>query len=309
MKRATFSIITLAGRGYSLRVLKSRKGLLAIPLTVILILFMSHGAAAQPDDDKWQFSITPYLWAPTIINANLGFDIPPSAIVLASPNVDIGSDFFENLDFAFMISGEVRKKKWSVFTDLIYLDLESENTTVKSVNFMGPGVLPRRPPVTVGAGLDAGSNASLEGLLWTLAVGYTLVKAKQGTLDLFGGFRYFGIEATVDWRLNATIDGPIGGHVFDRSGTISQSEDLWDGIIGVRGRINLGKSNWFIPYYLDIGAGTTDLTWQGLLGIAYAFKWVELKLEYRHLYYDTAEDKLIDDIGFSGPGLGATFRF
>ncbi len=52
MKRTAFSIITLAGRGHSLRVLKSRKGVLAIALTVILILFMSHGAAAQPDEDK-----------------------------------------------------------------------------------------------------------------------------------------------------------------------------------------------------------------------------------------------------------------
>ena len=77
----------------------------------------------------------------------------------------------------------------------------------------------------------------------------------------------------------------------------------------MRGRINLGNSNWFIPYYLDIGAGTTDLTWQGLLGIAYTIKWVELKLAYRHLYYDSAEDKLIDDLYFSGPAFGVTFRF
>jgi len=195
-------------------------------LTVVLIFFMSHGAAAQPDDDKWQFSITPYFWLPTSVDGNLGFDIPPRAIAIAGPNVGIGSDFLENIDFALMLSGEARKKKWSVFTDLIYLDLSVEEATIKSVNFRGPGLIPRRPPVTVRAGLDAGSNASLEGFVWTLAGGYTLVKAKQGTLDLLGGFRYFGIEATVDWRLRATIAGPLGGQVFARSGSISQSEDI-----------------------------------------------------------------------------------
>ena len=161
----------------------------------------------------------------------------------------------------------------------------------------------------IGAGLDTGTKSSLKGTLWTLAPGYSLVQAKPGTLDLFGGFRYFGVEASVDWRLRATIAGPLGGQVLARSGTISQSEDIWDGIVGVRGRINLGNSNWFFPYYLDIGAGSSDFTWQGLLGVAYAFKWGEIKLACRHLYYDMEEDKLLEDMRFSGPALGATFRF
>ena len=306
MKRTTFSIITLAGRGYSLRVLKSQKGVLAAVLTVVLIFFMSHGAGAQQDDDKWHFAITPYLWLPNI-DGTLAFAIPPG--LNSSPNVKVGpSDYLENLDFAFMIAGEMRKKRWSIFTDLIYLDFSSEESTAKSANFVGPGVLPRRPPVEIGAGLDVGTESSLKGLLWTLATGYSLVQAKQGTLDLFGGFRYFGVETSVDWRLSATITGQIGGQSLSRSGSISQDEDLWDGIIGVRGRINLGGSNWFLPYYLDIGTGSSDFTWQGLLGVAYAFKWINLKLVYRHLYYDT-EDKLLKDLRFSGPAFGATFRF
>ena len=258
---------------------------------------LSHYA----DGVQWHFAITPYLWLPNV-DGTLAFDIPPGLNV--SPNVEVGaSDLLENLDFAVMLAAEVRKKRWSVFTDLIYLDFSSEESTVKSVQFGGGS------PVAVGVGLDAGSNASLEGLVWTLAGGYTLVKAKSATLDLFGGFRYFGVEATVDWRLSATIAGPLGGQVFNRTGSISQSEDILDGIVGTRGRINLGDSNWFLPYYLDIGAGSSDLTWQGLLGVAYAIKWVEIKLAYRHLYYDTGGDKLLDDMRFSGPAFGATFRF
>ena len=36
-----------------------------------------------------------------------------------------------------MISGEVRKERWSVFTDVIYLDFASEKSSVKSINFGG----------------------------------------------------------------------------------------------------------------------------------------------------------------------------
>ena len=32
-------------------------------------------------------------------------------------------------------------------------------------------------------------------------------------------------------------------------------------------------------------------------------------LAYRHLYYDQKDDKLIQDMRFSGPALGVTFRF
>lgn len=107
MNRTEFSIITSTGKGHSLRIPIYRKGVLAAALTVILILFMSHGAAAQPDDGKWQFSITPYLWAPNI-DGTLSFNIPSRAI--ASPNMGVGpNDYLENLDFALMISGEVRR--------------------------------------------------------------------------------------------------------------------------------------------------------------------------------------------------------
>jgi hypothetical protein len=163
--------------------------------------------------------------------------------------------------------------------------------------------------VPVEAGLDAGTSSSLKGTQWTLAGGYNLVQAKHATLDLIGGFRYFGIDASVDWALTAEINNPYGGQAFRRSGSISQSEDLLDGIVGTHGRINLGNSNWSLSYYLDIGTGSSDFTWQGMLGVAYVIKWVDIKLAYRHLYYNTDGGKLLDNLRFSGPAFGASFRF
>ena len=303
MKRTAFSIILLAERVRFLKSFRFPHCVLTTTLITLLIVFMGQGAAAQPDNSKWQFSITPYLWAPNI-EGTLNFDLPSGSN--ASPNVDVGPvDYLEHLDFALMLSGEVRKKRWSIFTDLIYLDFSSEKSTVKSVQFAAPSPL---PPVEVGTDLDAGTVASLKGIEWTLAGGYSLIQAKYATLDIFGGFRYFDLEASVDWELSVAINGPSAGQVFARSGSISQSTDLWDGIVGARGRINLENSNWFFPYYLDIGAGSSDFTWQGFLGVAYASKWGDIKFAYRHLYYDT-DGKLIDDLRLSGPVFGWTFRF
>jgi hypothetical protein len=89
----------------------------------------------------------------------------------------------------------------------------------------------------------------------------------------------------------------------------SESVDLWDGIVGVKGSVGLGSSNWSIPYYLDVGTGSSSMTWQGMLGVAYSFKWGGVTFAYRNLYYDQRGDNLVQDMRFSGPALGVTFRF
>ena len=73
--------------------------------------------------------------------------------------------------------------------------------------------------------------------------------------------------------------------------------------------MTMKPSPWYSPYYLDIGTGSSNLTWQGLFGIAYAFKWGDVVFAYRNLYYDQSNDELLQNFRFSGPALGATFRF
>jgi len=136
-----------------------------------------------------------------------------------------------------------------------------------------------------------------------------VLKSPRATLDLVGGVRYFHIEANSDWQLAATVSGPGGGQTFPSAGSVSRSSDLWDAIIGVRGRVRWGETPWYSPYYLDVGGGSSNLTWQGVLGVGYGFKWGDLLLAYRTLYYDQGDDKLLQNFRFSGPTLGATFRF
>ena len=64
-----------------------------------------------------------------------------------------------------------------------------------------------------------------------------------------------------------------------------------------------------MPYYLDVGTGNSDLTWQALAGIGYSFKWGEMIAAWRYLDYEMPSDKRIADMNFSGPAVGAVFRW
>ena len=271
-------------------------------ITFVTFLALALGGAlsapAQTPGDEWTFSITPYLWLPNI-DGTLKYSVPPGGT--GSAEVETGpNDYLENLSFAMMISGEARKGRWSVFTDFIYLDFSDEESAVKSINFGG---------TRVSTSGNVSTESSLRGGVWTLGAGYAVLPGRPVEMDVLGGLRYFGLEASTDWQLTATVTGPGTGQTFPRTGSISEREDLWDGIVGVRGRIWLGRSNWSIPYYLDMGTGSSSLTWQGMLGIAYSWKWIEARLAYRHLYYDQKGDKLVQDMRFSGPALGVNFRF
>ena len=244
---------------------KNRTLRVALALMTLVAISLPAYAGEPAPADRWTFAVRPYLWAPGV-SGTLKYDVPPTGD--GASNVDFGSYILENLNLALMLTAEARKGDWSVLTDVVYLDVESGDTNVKSVSFTGPG---GRVEVSAGANLD--TNASLSGVLWELAAGYTVARGGNSSLDVLAGFRLLSITAETDWRLSGSITGPGSGQSFAGSGSASQSETLWDGIIGVRGRVAIGDSRWGIPYYLDVGTGNSALTWQGVAGIEYRYDW------------------------------------
>lgn len=256
-------------------------------------LWLTNAHAA---DDDWKYSVTPYLWLPSF-NGNFKYSLPPST---GSPEVQ--TYYLNKLNAVLMLAGDARKGKMSFFTDLIYIDISGSSSHVKSVDFGGS---------QVGSSFDAGTQTSIKGNVWTLGGGYTVVRTADASMDVIGGLRYLGVDVSTDWHLTTTITDPSGGGgTFPLAGTVSERVDLWDAIIGVRGKFNLGDTGkWSVPYYLDAGTGSSTLTWQGLIGMAYTFGWGDVSLAYRHLYYSQKGDQFIQSLALSGPLLGATFRF
>ncbi len=177
---------------------------------------------------------------------------------------------------------EARRNRWSIIADGIYLDLGNEKNTI----------LTGRSGTPVNGSVDLSISA------WVLtgAVGYDLVQSDRGTLAVVGGARY--LDLSTDLTLG------VQGLQAERS----RSEGLLDGIVGLRGAINLSE-HWYLPYYADIGTGDSDLTWQALAGIGYRFGWGDIRLVYRYLDYQMDEDKPLEDLTVSGPLLGVGFRF
>lgn len=279
--------------------LTNRKGIvtaLLLPVLIAAVMTGTPASAQSAGPGSWTFSITPYLWKPNI-DGTLNYGAYPGG---GSPSAEVGpNDYMEALSTALMISGEVRRDRWLAFTDLIYLDFSEESSAIQSINFGGSVVV---------SSANLATQSSLRGLVWTLGTGYAALPGRPVALDVFGGLRYASLEASTDWQLALAVTGPGGGQTFPQAGSISERMDLWNGIIGVKGLFWLGSSNWSMPYYLDVGTGS-GLTWQGMLGIAYSFDWIDVKVVYRHLYFDQGSDKLIQDMRFSGPALGVTFRF
>jgi len=146
--------------------------------------------------------------------------------------------------------------------------------------------------------LDLGADTSaidvgLKGWVVTPAVGYNLIQEENLTLDILGGARYFWLEGEVK---------PTGFPRFSDSG------DIWDGIVGFKGKMTLAK-NWYMPFYLDVGAGDSDLTWQAMGGLAYKFEKFDVFAGYRYLDWDFDNNKVFDDLNISGPMAGIKIRF
>ncbi len=161
----------------------------------------------------------------------------------------------------------------------------------------------------VSATVNLETESDLDGLLLTLAAGYTLRETESSLIDVFAGVRYFGVDVSSDWELSAAITTPQGQTLLANKGSIKEDKDLWDAIIGVRGHFDLGDSKWSIPYSFDIGTGSSELTLNAMAGVSRSFGWGDLMLAYRHLQYDQGDGELLQDFSFSGPAFGATFRF
>ena len=236
-------------------------------------------SAADPGaSDDWQFKAGMYLWGAGI---KVG--------TAAGSDVDISfDDLISNLNMAFMGDFEARKSKWSLAADLIYLNV-------------GAGDGGSVPISTVpGVSLEVDADIKLRAWVMGFTGGYNLWQSERGTLDAIAGARYLEVKVTLDATKQL---GPLA-----RQRETTASGENWDAIIGVKGDINLADK-WYAPYYLDVGTGDSDLTWQIAAGVGYRFNWGEVNLLYRHMDWDFKSGSAVDNLNLSGPQLGARFNF
>jgi hypothetical protein len=249
--------------------------------------------SAGPDSSGWKFGATIYGYLPTI-GGSSSFPVDSTG----NPVHISTSQILDSLKMTFMGSFDAHNGQWGVFTDLLYLDLGGSKSQTHEFSIAG---------VPIGS-TTADLNLDFKGTIWTLAGEYRLASDPNGlTIDALAGTRLFNMRQTLGWTFYGNI-GPIDPAA--RIGTASASQNLWDGIVGVKGRVGLGTSGeWSVPFYLDVGAGNSQLTYQAAGGISYGFKWGELTAMWRYLSYDMKSGQVIQSMNFNGPMIGATFRW
>lgn len=239
-------------------------------------------------DGQWHFGVTPYAWLPTIYTSATFQPLGIAGGVQANMHSDPGT-YLHNLSFAFFLTGEARKGEWSLLADYIYMKFDSQNSGVKPLN-VGGGA----------AALPFDASMSLKSNVLTLAGSYTAWRRGASHLDILAGTRYLNMDPTLDFSLF----GIAGGR------NASASMNKWDAIAGLKGQLDLdAEGKWFTPYYLDVGAGSANSTWQALVGVGYRYGWGDLTLAVRNLSYNFTGRGGGVEPRFTGFALAATFPF
>lgn len=253
---------------------------------------LAYGPSAAQDDERWKFGAAIYGYFPTVSGATRF----PSTGGGSDVSVDIDT-ILDNLEFTFMGQFEASRGAWGFFTDVIYLGIGADKSASRAI--------------AIGGGLPAGAAANvdfdLDGWVWTLAGMYRAIARPDYQLDLLAGARMLDVEQRLGW----TLTGNIGSIALpDRSGRREASLQNWDAIVGVKGRAQLGDGGrWFVPYYLDVGTGESQLTWQATVGIGYSFGWGDIVAAWRYLDYEMDSGQVMKDMNFNGPGIAAVFRW
>lgn len=264
---------------------------------VLAALALLAGTAQAVDDGRWRFKLVPYAWFPgvtadldTVFPGVIGPQREPRDVSV-SAEVD-PNNYLSNLDFAGMLIGEARKGPWLVYTDLIVTAFSSQNTQVHHRN---------GPRGELAADIARTATFDLSSTIWTQGFGYALVRDPHWSLELLAGFRF------LDMSSHLTIYAQDERGRFLRGYRKSMDQQVWDGIVGVRGEVRIADTNWFIRWYGDLGGGDSNWTWQALLGLGYRFDWGEVTLAWRALSYHFDDNSL--DLKLSGPGIGFGFSW
>jgi hypothetical protein len=267
-----------------------RSLLAALPVLAVLV----PGAPAAQPADAWKYEASVYFFM-SDVGGRVTFP-PTGASKDATVEID---EILENLKMGFMGSFEARRGRWGVFTDLAYMDVGNVQENSKALSIGNVGI-----PADVSARL----SFDLKLWAWSLLGTHALVADRDFQLDVLAGTRVLDVRPKVDYSLSGNV-GPI--ELPDRAGRREVKEQNWDLLVGVKGRAGFSSDGgkWFVPYYLDVGAGESKLTFQAMAGVGYGFGWGDLTVSWRYLEYQMKSGKPIEELTFNGPQVAASFRW
>jgi hypothetical protein len=227
----------------------------------------------------WQFRLSPYLWF-----AGLKGDV---ATVPGSPSVPIDispSEALEDTETGVMLMLDAKRGRHGLFADFIYTDVRSDEELIPSP-------------------IDLTLRSISKTTLFTLAYQYELFNQDQTVVDLLAGARYWHIDSELRFG---------GGLGFLAGQEISNDESWLDPVFGIKGRMPLGNSQ----FYVEGGAGLggfgvgSDLFYEVNANLGYQWNTaIGTTIGYRLFDVDYEEDGYLYDVRQQGWQLGLTWAF
>lgn len=225
-------------------------------------------------EDEWQFVVSPYLWV-----AGQSGDV--ATLPGAQPaEIDIGfEDIVEHLDMTFMGLFEARKDKLVLFSEIFYIDIETDKVDTPGRLFS-----------------DTQYEQQMAGL--TLGGGYRW-DHENISIDFIGGVRYW--EVNNELRLDAGLLPAEDTH---------KREHWIDPIIGFKSRWVLSELWSITAWLVSAVGGDSDSASDLYAGVNYLLsKDLSLSAGYRHQTVDYDKDGFLYDVEISGPLIGVSFVF
>ena len=237
--------------------------------------------AAVGGNSGWVFNLSAYMWATSLAGNVRTLPLLPETHV----NVPF-SDILRNLDGALMASGEARKDRFMIFTDLVLSRVSpSKGFDVRDVRGQ--------------AKLDSISDTGL------LSLGYRVYDDERFTFDAMAGARAFYVSNDL------SIAGIHIGDVHVPGISLKKSEAWVDPVIGFRARIRLAEQVHLlaIGFYGGFNVGSRQMI-DMFGGLEYKLtSTYSAFLGYRSMLVDYRRGSFVYDVNQYGPMFGIRAQF
>jgi opacity protein-like surface antigen len=251
----------------------------------------------------WSFAVNPYLWLPRI-SQTLQAHTPNGGTVTTNINVGPG-DYLTFVNFAAMVGGIARYDRFSMMTDLIYLN---DSITADAAHLSTVSLGQSTADISRSQQFHVGTRLGMT--VWSLAGGYTLLQGDWGNVDGLAGLRMVAFDSTTNYQLNSDIQTPNHELALSRGGSFGIHNTYFNAIGGVSGRVNIPNSKFYLPFYADVGGGDLPLTWQIYGGVAYSpVTWADLSVGYRYLAFEKGASTGVKNMSLNGFTLGLNIKF
>lgn len=255
-------------------------------LGALLPISIVHAEAISPIpvvSDGFRYELTPYLWF-TGLSGVLDYKNTPVADTHVGDN-----KILSNLAVGGMLDGEVHYGRLGLMGNGIYAKLSNGS----SKSYLRDNALT----------VDSRSDAWMG--IYTVAGTYTAYVDKSVYLDVIAGARFLNLNTKIQ------LDASVANSPYTGASTLYSSVSSTDAIAGVKGRVRIADSLFYVPFYVDAGGGssTAKFTTQETLGVGYAFEYADVSVVYNNLYYSMSNNNKSSYVNMGGPMVAATFRF